>query len=96
MASSSEPSGKRGREEEDHDESRRRRLVKEGTPLAPEEPEEVPPSPPDEPEEVLAPQLEEVLEPQPMAVSELVQRCFCEASKGVAVYLGVPIPNDPL
>jgi hypothetical protein len=37
MASSSEPSRKRGRAEEDDDESRRRRLVKEGTPLAPEE-----------------------------------------------------------
>jgi hypothetical protein len=38
MASSSEPSRKRGREEEeDEDESHRRRLVKEGTLLAPEE-----------------------------------------------------------
>jgi hypothetical protein len=43
MASSSETSRKRGREEDD-DESCRHRLVKEGTPLALEEPEEVPPS----------------------------------------------------
>jgi hypothetical protein len=34
---------KRGREEEDDDKSRRHRLVKDGTVLAPEEPEEVPP-----------------------------------------------------
>jgi hypothetical protein len=55
MASSSEPSRKWGREEEDDNESRRCRLVKEGTMLAPEVPEEVPPLPPDEPEEVPPP-----------------------------------------
>jgi hypothetical protein len=55
MASSSEPSRKWGREEEDDNESRRCRLVKEGTMMAPEVPEEVPPLPPDEPEEVPPP-----------------------------------------
>jgi hypothetical protein len=55
MSSSNEPSRKRGREEEDDDESRRCRLIKEGTPLAPEEPEDVPPPLPDEPVEALAP-----------------------------------------
>jgi hypothetical protein len=55
MASSSELSGKRGRVEEDDDESCHHRLIKEGTALAPEKPEEVPPPPPDEPEEVPPP-----------------------------------------
>jgi hypothetical protein len=47
MASSSETSRKWGREEDDDDESRHCWLVKDGTALALEEPEEVPPTPPE-------------------------------------------------
>jgi hypothetical protein len=68
ITSSSEPSKKWGREEKDDDESHRRRLIKEGTPLAPEEPEEVLPPLPDKPEEVLPPlsdKPEEVPPPPP-------------------------------
>jgi hypothetical protein len=112
MASSSEPSWKRGREEEDDDESCRCRLVKEGTPLAPEEPEEVPPLPPGEPEEVPPPppdEPEEALAPQPVAVMRAPTLNADEATwsvslfsdafmklRKVAVHLGVPGPNDPL
>jgi hypothetical protein len=109
MASSNEPSRKRGREEEDDDESRRRRLVKEGTPLAPEEvspspleePEEVPLPPPDEPEEVLAPQPVTVVRAPPLNVDEatwsvsLFSEPFVKLRK-VDVHLGVPGPDDPL
>jgi hypothetical protein len=83
MASSSELSGKWGRVEEDDDESRHHWLVKEGTALEPEkpeevsppppppdEPEEVPPPPPDEPEEALAPQPVEAVSAPPLTADE--------------------------
>jgi hypothetical protein len=62
MASASELSRKPGTEEEDDDESRCHQLIKEGTPLALEEPEEVPLPPPYEPEEVPPPPLDEAME----------------------------------
>jgi hypothetical protein len=112
MTSSSLPSRKRGREEEDDDESCRHRLIKEGTLLAPEESEEVPPSPPDEPEEVPPPppdELEEALVPQPVAVVRAPPLNVDEATWSVSlfsdafvklrkvdVHLGVPGPNDPM
>jgi hypothetical protein len=81
MASSSEPSRKWGKEEDD-EESRRCRLVKEGTALAPEEPEEVsspmpnepeevPPPFPNKPEEVPPPPLDEAEEVPPSPLDEL-------------------------
>jgi hypothetical protein len=70
MTLSSDPSRKRGREEDDDDESRGRRLVKEEKPLAPEEPEEVLPPPPDEPEEVPPPPPEEPEEMTPPSHEE--------------------------
>jgi hypothetical protein len=112
MASSSELSEKRGRVEEDDDESRHHRLVKEGTTLAPEEPEEVPPLPPDEPEEVPPPppdEPEEALAPQPVEAVSAPPLSADEATwsvnlfhdtfvrlRRVVVHLGVPVPNDPL
>ena len=98
MASSSEPSRKRGREEDDDDESRRRRLVKEGTTLVPEEPEEVPPPPP---EEASAPQPVEAVSAPPLTANEatwsvnLFREAFVRLRR-VAVHLRVPVPNDPL
>jgi hypothetical protein len=52
-------------EVEDEDERHRRRLVKEGTPLAPKEPEGAPPPPPNEPEEVSPPSHDETKEVPP-------------------------------
>jgi hypothetical protein len=100
MASSREPSRKRGREEEDDDERHRYRLVKEGTLLAPEEPEEVlppppneieevPPPSPDEPEEVSPPlpdELEEALAPQPVVVVRAPPQNVDEETLSVSLF----------
>jgi hypothetical protein len=101
MASSSEPSRKRGREVEDDDESRHRRPVKEGTTLAPKEPEEVPSPPLDEPEEALALQPVAVVRAPPLNANDatlsvsLFSDAFVKLRK-VAVHLRVSGPNDPL
>jgi hypothetical protein len=100
MASSREPSRKQGREEEDDDESRHCLLVKEGRPVTPEkpeelpppppnEPEEVPPHPPEEPEEVPPPppdEPEEALAPQPMAVVRAPRLNVDEATWSVSLF----------
>jgi hypothetical protein len=98
MASSREPYREQGREEDDDDEIRNCQLIKEGTALEPEEPEQVLPlsleeAPPPAPVEA-APAPEITAEEANWSVN-LFREAF-NMLRQVVIHLGVPGPNDPL